>query len=181
MFQDKISKYIEFFRGIDIQSGVIIVKLQFHDNWGVVKYEDETIKIAQSDKVKNEWFFYGNVKDTTIDKIFDFVEYNIQFNQDMEKKKELFDVKKQELIELFSANDIDSLKTLKFILKKKSSKKINKVNLLEKKTNIEDKTIVQGSSEISKKQAKKQISNKVIEKVENEVIIKGNEIDNLDL
>ena len=99
----------------------------------------------------------------------------------MEKKKELFDVKKQELIELFSANDIDSLKTLKFILKKKSSKKINKVNLLEKKTNIEDKTIVQGSSEISKKQAKKQISNKVIEKVENEVIIKGNEIDNLDL
>ena len=181
MLQDKINQYMEYFRGIDIQKNIIIIKVQFHDKWMTMNFSDDTIKVTPSEKVPNEWFFYGNIQNTTIDKIFDFVEYTIKFNQELEKKKKLFDEKKNELVKLFSEHSIDELIKLKFVLGKNRRKKQTKENIVLAIEEKKDNNV--HSSEALNPQPKKNISSK--QKTEINVplkvdaIIKGKDIDNL--
>ena len=178
MFQDKINKYIQYFRGLDIKSNIIIIKVQFLEKWVTSEYKDETIKVAASEKIPNEWFFYGNVTETTIDKIFDFVEETIKFNLDLEKKKDLFEKKKKELVNLFSQYDVEQLSDLKFVIGKRKGRKPKKDKILA----IEDKM---SASEAAKPQPKKTVSKKEkkneIIPLKQDVIIKGKDIDNIEL
>lgn len=180
MLQDKINQYMEFFRGIDIQNNIIIIKVQFRNKWITMNYSDDTIKVSPSEKVPNEWFFYGNIKNTTIDKIFDFVEYNIKFNQEMENKKHLFDEKKEELIKLFSEHSIEELSKMKFVIGKSKKKKSDKNEILA----IEDKN-GNHTSEPMKQQPKKNISKNdgttVNVPLKKDIIIKAEDVDNLTL
>jgi isochorismate hydrolase len=57
------------------------------------------------------------------DKVFDAIEYNIQFNEEAQAKVSLLREKIEELKNIFETEDINVLKTLEFKLKKKIVKK----------------------------------------------------------
>jgi hypothetical protein len=62
------------------------------------------------------------------DKVFDAIEYNIQFNQEAQAKVNLLRTKVEELKTIFETEDIETLKTLEFKYKQKKKPKTNKKN-----------------------------------------------------
>lgn len=129
--QDRINNNIQYFKSVEVQNGVLMLRVTLKKGWGIVEYKDERLKAVKSDQA-DLYFFYGKIEDkVTIDELFDYFEYVVKFNLDIEDKKQLFKQKHDELITLFSERELEDLKTLSFVLecdkpKRGRKKKIEK-------------------------------------------------------
>ena len=140
MLQDRIKKNSEYFRGMEITNGILIVKVLYKDKWGVYPSEDEKIKVAQSEETKNEWYYFGEFSEVTFDDVFDLIENTIEMNLTAAAKIELLNIKFEELKNLFAIKSLDELKTLYFgfndvIKEHKPKRKYNRKKKVEKEIN----------------------------------------------
>lgn len=142
--QERIKKNEAYFRGMEIVNNTAIIKVLYGEKWGAYPSQDEHIKVAKSDDVPNEWFYYADYTYTIIDEIFDLIEETINMNLSAIERLHLFNQKMEELKEIFANETLDKLKTLQFKFeeeKKSKRKKSKKQNKQEIKT--EEEMIVQ--------------------------------------
>ena len=132
--QERIKKNEVYFRGMEIVNNTAIIKVLYGEKWGAYPSADERIKVAKSEEVPNEWFYYSDYTYTIIDEIFDLIEETIDMNLSAIERLGLFNQKMEELKELFANEPLPKLKTLSFHFdeeKPKRNKKRKKVNVEE--------------------------------------------------
>lgn len=121
--RDRIKNNIEYDPSIEMTGGLNIVKVKFPDKWRVYSNDNETIKVAQSETVANEWFYYASAEEVDVEDIFDLIEHTVKFNKEMANKIKLLNEKIEELKDLFSTTSLEELETLEFTMEKPSKKK----------------------------------------------------------
>lgn len=138
--EDYISKIGEYFEGIERYNDALIVRVKLPERWGVYPSSDERIKVAPSEEVPNEYYYYGSSNDVNLEDIFQLIIETIQMNKDVLLKIELLKEKVQELKELFDTKPLDELKTLKFVTEQpKKTKAKRKYTKKKKEAEIEEK------------------------------------------
>lgn len=123
-------------------SGQIIIHVTYKPNWRVLESYDEAVKIARDDNNQYQYFYYASTE-TDFNRIFDVIDTTVKFNNEAELKRELLIQKVNELQKLFEVEDLETLQTLEFKVKKKKSK-IKKDKVIE---NEKDSTEVSRDEE----------------------------------
>ena len=138
--EDYISKIGEYFEGIERYNDALIVRVKLPERWGVYPSSDERIKVAPSEEVPNEYYYYGSSNDVNLEDIFQLIIETIQMNKDVLLKIELLKEKVQELKELFDTKPLEELKMLKFVTEQPKKTKVKrKYTKKKKEAEIEDK------------------------------------------
>lgn len=138
--EDYISKIGEYFEGIERYNDALIVRVKLPERWGVYPSSDERIKVAPSEEVPNEYYYYGSSNDVNLEDIFQLIIETIQMNKDVLLKIELLKEKVQELKELFDTKPLEELKTLKFVTEQpKKTKAKRKYTKKKKEAETEEK------------------------------------------
>ena len=91
--QERIKDNALYFRGMEMTNGILIIKVQFEEKWGVYPNQAETIKVAKSTETPNEWFYYGDFDVVSFDEIFDLIEETVTMNINAAKKIDLLNQK----------------------------------------------------------------------------------------
>ena len=126
MLQERIKKNEVYFRGMEIVNNTAIIKVLYGEKWGAYPSPDEKIKVAKSEEVPNEWFYYSDYTYTVIDEIFDLIEETIDMNLSAIERLGLFNQKMEELKELFANEPLSKLKTLTFHFEEEKPKRNKK-------------------------------------------------------
>lgn len=124
--QERINKLGEYFKGMQVsaENGIIYVTVQFQKGWACSEVTEHNFGVkAVQDETPGIFFFFTDME-VGFDKVFDAIEYNIKFNEEAQAKVNLLREKIEELRTIFENEDIDTLKTLEFKYKRKSSKVI---------------------------------------------------------
>ena len=138
--EDYISKIGEYFEGIERYNDALIVRVKLPERWGTYPSSDERIKVAKSEEVPNEYYYYGSSNDVNLEDIFQLIIETIQMNKDVLLKIELLKEKVQELKELFDTKPLEELKTLKFVTEQpKKTKAKRKYTKKKKEVENEEK------------------------------------------
>ena len=116
--QEKIISLSEYKLGFNIYGGHTIINVTYPKDWSVIKPENENITFARDESNKDTYYYSAPI---TIDmeEIFINIETTIEFNKEMEKKIELFQIKQAELQNIFIEETYETLETLTFSFKKK--------------------------------------------------------------
>lgn len=151
--QDRLIKLAPYNPGFNLYSGQIIIHVTYKPNWRVLESYDEAVKIARDDNNQYQYFYYASTE-TDFNRIFDVIDTTVKFNNEAELKRELLIQKVNELQKLFEVEDLETLQTLEFKVKKKKSK-IKKDKVIENEkdsteVSIDEETniIVQQENEI---------------------------------
>lgn len=145
--EDYILKIGEYFEGIERYNDALIVRVKLPERWGTYPSSDERIKVAASEEVPNEYYYYGSSNDVNLEDIFQLILETIQMNKDVLLKIELLKEKVQELKDLFDTKPLEELKTLKFVTEQpKKTKAKRKYTKKKKVEEIEDKQPIDKSS-----------------------------------
>lgn len=129
--QERIKKIEHYFKGMEIVNDTVIIKVLYGNKWGAYPSQDDHIKVAKSEELANQWFYYADYTHTVIDEIFDLIDETIDMNLSAIERLELFNTKNSELRELFVNEPLSKLKTLTFTFhepKKTKKKKTKKEN-----------------------------------------------------
>lgn len=116
--QDRLIKLAPYNPGFNLYGGQIIIHVTYKPNWRVLESYDETVKIARDDNNQYQYFYYASTE-TDFNRIFDVIDTTVKFNNEAELKRELLIQKVNELQKLFEAEDLETLQTLEFKVKKK--------------------------------------------------------------
>ena len=145
--QERIKKNEPYFKGMEIVNNTAIIKVLYGEKWGAYPSQDEHIKVAKSEEVPNEWFYYADYTYTIIDEIFDLIEETIEMNLSAIERLHLFNQRMEDLKTIFANEPLDKLKTLTFQFdevkkpKRKKSKKQNKQQVEENINNSEEENV----------------------------------------
>ena len=131
MLQNRINALSPYFKSMEITNGTLIIRVIFEDKWGVYPSSDDRVKVAKSDEIPNEWFYYADYEIVPINEVFDLIEDTIQMNRSAERKLDMLSERFEELKTLFATESLERLETLRFVLdditekpkKKKTSNK----------------------------------------------------------
>lgn len=124
--KERIEKLGTYFHSMNVaaENNIIYVRVQFPKGWGCSELTEYNYKVtAVNDEVPGYFYFFADME-IGFDKVFDAIEYNIQFNEEAQAKVTLLREKIEELKNIFETEDINVLKTLEFKLKKKPVKKV---------------------------------------------------------
>lgn len=117
MLQKRIEKLHPYFQSMEITNGTLIVKVLFENKWGTYPSQDERVKVAPSQEVPNEWFYYADYSVVPMEEVFDLIDETIEMNRSAAMKIELLSAKFEELKLLFSKEPLERLQTLTFTMK----------------------------------------------------------------
>lgn len=152
--KERIKKLGAYFNNLNISSenNIIYVHVKFPKGWGCSEVTEHNFNVkCVQDEIPGYFYFYADIE-VGFDKVFDAIEYNIQFNEEAQIKVNLLRDKVEELKNIFEKENIETLKTLEFKVKKKknnnSKKNKNKSEIIEEEIN--DKYQTQINSEMYK-------------------------------
>lgn len=141
--KERIERLGMYFNSMNVaaENNIIYVRVQFPKGWGCSELTEHNFNVtAVTDEIPGYFYFFANME-IGFDKIFDAIEYNIQFNEEAQAKVSLLREKIEELKNIFENEDINALKTLEFKYKKKKPKIVSDKNKSNKDTTIEATTI----------------------------------------
>ena len=143
--KERIERLGMYFHSMNVaaENNIIYVRVQFPKGWGCSELTEYNFNVKSvTDEIPGYFYFFANME-IGFDKIFDAIEYNIQFNEEAQAKVSLLREKIEELKDIFENEDINVLKTLEFKYKKKKPKSIK----AQKTVTEESKEIVEPVSE----------------------------------
>lgn len=143
--KERIERLGMYFHSMNVaaENNIIYVRVQFPKGWGCSELTEYNFNVKSvTDEIPGYFYFFANME-IGFDKIFDAIEYNIQFNEEAQAKVSLLREKIEELKDIFENEDINVLKTLEFKYKKKKPKSIK----VQKTVAEESKEIVEPVSE----------------------------------
>lgn len=144
--KERIEKLGMYFHSMNVaaENNIIYVRVQFPKGWGCSELTEYNYKVkAVDDEIPGYFYFFADIE-IGFDKVFDAIEYNIQFNEEAQAKVSLLREKIEELKNIFETEDINVLKTLEFKLKKKIVKKTKNKEVVHEDT---IKAIVEDTTE----------------------------------
>lgn len=158
--KERIERLGMYFHSMNVaaENNIIYVRVQFPKGWGCSELTEYNFNVKSvTDEIPGYFYFFANME-IGFDKIFDAIEFNIQFNEEAQAKVSLLREKIEELKDIFENEDINVLKTLEFKYKKKKPKSIK----VQKTDTEELKEIVEPVSEaqISEENNQNKIDNK---------------------
>ena len=127
----RIEKIGNYFNSMNLSSenGIIYIRVHFPKGWGCSEVTEHNFNVKSvQDEIPGYFYFFADME-IGFDKVFDAIEYNIQFNEEAQAKVKLLREKIEELKDIFENEDINILKTLEFKYKKRKLKKINEQDL----------------------------------------------------
>lgn len=133
--KERIERLGVYFNSMNVaaENNIIYVRVQFPKGWGCSELTEHNFNVtAVTDDIPGYFYFFANM-DIGFDKIFDAIEYNIQFNEEAQAKVSLLREKIEELKTIFENEDINVLRTLEFKYKKKKPRTV-----AQKKTSNKD-------------------------------------------
>lgn len=136
--KERIEKLGIYFHSMNVaaENNIIYVRVQFPKGWGCSELTEYNFNVKSvTDEIPGYFYFFADME-VGFDKIFDAIEFNIQFNEEAQAKVYLLREKIEELKNIFETEDINVLKTLEFKLKKKATKKVKNKNKEEQTENI---------------------------------------------
>lgn len=127
----RIEKIGNYFNSMNLSSenGIIYIRVHFPKGWGCSEVTEHNFNVKSvQDEIPGYFYFFADME-IGFDKVFDAIEYNIQFNEEAQAKVRLLREKIEELKDIFENEDINILKTLEFKYKKRRLKKIKEQDL----------------------------------------------------
>lgn len=104
----------------EIKQGYYHIALKYDEGWSVLDSDNENIYIQE----KNGFYHYiASTDNVKMEDLFNLIDATIEYNLDLQKKLILFKEKTEELQEIFSNEDYETLKTIEFKITKKEAKK----------------------------------------------------------
>lgn len=122
---NRIENIRSYFHSMNVaaENGIIYVLVQFPKGWGCSEVTEHNFGVKTVRDDNPEFFYFFADLTVGFDKVFDAIEYNIRFNEEAQAKVNLLRSKIEELKNIFETEDIETLKTLSFQLKKKKTTK----------------------------------------------------------
>ena len=119
-WENRLKKLNAYDVSFEIKQGYYHIALKYDDGWSVLDSDNENIYIQE----KNGFHHYiASVDNVKMDDLFNIIDATIEYNLDLQKKLILFREKTEELQEIFSNEDYETLKTIEFKITKKETKK----------------------------------------------------------
>ena len=123
--QDSLKEFAPYNIDIKMMQGWLIVGMTYKKSWQILKPLNELIEQREN----NDRIYYcAPMNQVDADDVFVSIRDTINYNIDMEKKVELFQVKVNELQNIFSELDYEELVTIEFKYKKKKKGNTKKQN-----------------------------------------------------
>ena len=140
---DRIKNISEYFVSMNVaaENGIIYVLVNFPQRWACSELTEYNFNVTAVRAETPTSFYFFTSMENGFDKVFDAIEYNINFNKEAQIKVSLLKEKIDELKDIFENEDIETLKTLEFKYKKKKIKNTKKKEL---KSKIEENVIEDG-------------------------------------
>ena len=112
----------------NIYEGTVIISLEYPKDWTILEINSSDIQTTS----ENGRQFYWVPLQMDVEKVFELIDETIQYNKDIEAKSELFKQKIDEMRKIFLEEDLQTLRTMEFKMKKK---KLPKKKVTEEKEN----------------------------------------------
>lgn len=112
----------------NIYEGNVIISLEYPKDWTVLEINSSDIQTTS----ENGRQFYWVPLQMDVEKVFELIDETIEYNKDIEAKSELFKQKIDEMRKIFLEEDLQTLRTMEFKMKKK---KLPKKKVTEEKEN----------------------------------------------
>lgn len=152
---EHLVKLAEYGIGFNMYEGTVIVNVFYPKKWSVLKSQSTNINISPDD---GRYYYWANI--AHIDELFDLIYLTIDYNKGIEEKAALFKVKIDEMQKLFVNEDLETLKTLEFKLKrKKQPKKVAKETEIPEDTVEENNDKQQEETEVVEETIKEETTN----------------------
>lgn len=121
---ERIERIKEYFYSMNVaaDNGIIYVLVHFPKGWGCSEVTEHNFGVKTVHDENPEFYYFFADLSTGFSKVFDAIEYNIQFNLEAQAKVNLLREKVEELRDIFENEDIETLKTLEFKYKRKKVK-----------------------------------------------------------
>ena len=123
--QDSLKEFAPYIIDIKMMQGWLIVGMTYKKSWQILKPLNELIEQREND---DRIYYCAPMNQVDADDVFVSIRDTINYNIDMEKKVELFQVKVNELQNIFSELDYEELVTIEFKYKKKKKGNTKKQN-----------------------------------------------------
>ena len=123
--QDSLKEFAPYNIDIKMIQGWLIVGMTYKKSWQILKPLNELIEQREND---DRIYYCAPMNQVDADDVFVSIRDTINYNIDMEKKVELFQVKVNELQNIFSELDYEELVTIEFKYKKKKKGNTKKQN-----------------------------------------------------
>lgn len=148
--QDSLKEFAPYNIDIKMMQGWLIVGMTYKKSWQILKPLNELIEQREND---DRIYYCAPMNQVDADDVFVSIRDTINYNIDMEKKVELFQVKVNELQNIFSELDYEELVTIEFKYKKKkkgNTKKQNQKVIEEEipKNIVEESDIIDNDEEL---------------------------------
>lgn len=142
----------------NIYEGTVIISLEYPKDWTVLQVNSNDIQTTS----ENGRQFYWVPLQTDVEKVFELIDETIEYNKDIEAKSELFKQKIDEMRKIFLEEDLHTLKTMEFKMKKK---KLPKKKVMEgKEDNItEVDNVVDNKEKLSENKQEEVVTESVKE------------------
>lgn len=125
--QKRINKLGGHFIGMNVAENIIYLEIGWPQHWVVSETTEYNFGVRTAPLEEHYGYYFFANMEVGFDKIFDAVEYNIEFNRMAEEKVSLLKTYIEQLKDIFEVEDVDTLKTLKFNYKQKKGKPKKKV------------------------------------------------------
>ena len=123
--QDSLKEFAPYNIDIKMIQGWLIVGMTYKKSWQILKPLNELIEQREND---DRIYYCAPMNQVDADDVFSSIRDTINYNIDMEKKVELFQIKVNELQNIFSELDYEELVTIEFKYKKKKKGNAKKQN-----------------------------------------------------
>ena len=123
--QDSLEEFAPYNIDIKMIQGWLIVGMTYKKSWQILKPLNELIEQREND---DRIYYCAPMNQVDADDVFSSIRDTINYNIDMEKKVELFQIKVNELQNIFSELDYEELVTIEFKYKKKKKGNAKKQN-----------------------------------------------------
>ena len=123
--QDSLKEFAPYNIDIKMMQGWLIVGMTYKKSWQILKPLNELIEQREND---DRIYYCAPMNQVDADDVFVSIRDTINYNIDMEKKVELFQVKVNQLQNIFSELDYEELVTIEFKYKKKKKGNTKKQN-----------------------------------------------------
>lgn len=134
--QDIMVKLAEYSVGCRIMDGYFLINITYKDNWNVIPPENDKIEFLQKNGVS---YYMAKIDEVSFDEVFNSIKETIDYNIDLQKKVNLFKAKVDELQEIFAKEDLETLRTIRFIYGVEKTKTREKRKYVRKKGKEEKK------------------------------------------
>lgn len=133
--QEKLIELAPYKLGCRAEDGFYLVNITYEKNWSVVPPDNKRIECGGDGDV---YYYCAPIDSVDLNEIFKCIDETIAYNKTLREKLDLFKIKVGEMQKMFAEENLETLKTLTFKVKRKKQTIERKKDETNKEKTIED-------------------------------------------